>query len=67
MSYSVSADTMRAAQLITGVTMAIWIGIGVFPPLRPHAHMLRHAVLLLYLVGCLGFIVYALVGHAGSG
>ena len=67
MLYTVSADTMRAAQLITGVTMAIWIGVGVFPPLRPHAHTVRRAVLMLYLVCCLGFIIYALLGRAGSG
>ena len=28
---TVSADQMRAAQLISGATMAIWIGMGVLP------------------------------------
>ncbi len=62
---TVSADAMRTAQLITGVTMAIWIGMGVLPPLQPHAHAVRRVVLALYLAWCLGFIVYVLVGRSG--
>ncbi len=63
---TVSADAMCTAQLVTGVTMAIWIGVGVLPPLRPHAHAVRRIVLALYLACCLGFIVYALVGGSWS-
>jgi len=58
---AVSADEMRAAQLITGVTMAIWIGVGVVPPLRNYAGPVRRAALALYLLCCAGFIVYLFV------
>ena len=51
---------MRAAQLISGATMAIWIGMGVLPPLRPYAHAVRRALLLIYLAGCVGFIAYVM-------
>ena len=57
---TVSADQMRAAQLISGATMAIWIGMGVLPPLRPYAHAVRRALLLIYLAGCVGFIAYVM-------
>ena len=60
---TVSADQMRAAQLISGVTMVIWISVGVLPPLRPYAHAVRRALLLLYLASCVGFIVFVLAGR----
>jgi hypothetical protein len=52
-----SADQIRAAQLITGVTMAIWIATGFVPPLQRHAATIRRAVLIIYLLCCAGFIV----------
>ncbi len=60
---TVSADQMRAAQLISGITMVIWISVGVLPPLRPYAHVVRRALLLLYLASCVGFIVFVLAGR----
>ena len=51
---------MHAAQLISGATMAIWIGTGFFPPLRLYAHAIRRAILLIYLACCVGFIAYVL-------
>jgi hypothetical protein len=47
------------AQIVTGVTMAAFIGIGLTPRLREHATALRGALLALYLVVC-----GVLVGHA---
>lgn len=61
---TVSADAMRSAQIITGVAMAIWIGVGIVPPLQPYAYRVRGAVLALYLLGSLGFLAYALVGKS---
>jgi hypothetical protein len=55
---TVSAEDMRSAQIITLATLALWIGVGVVPPLRPHARGIRIATLALYLVGCAGFVVY---------
>ncbi len=59
---TVSPADMRAAQVFTGMAMAIWIGVGFTPALRPYARTVRGAVLALYLLGCLGFIVYMLAG-----
>ena len=55
---SVSADDIRAAQTITFATLALWIGVGVVPPLRPHASRIRAVVLVLYLLGAAGFVLY---------
>ncbi len=60
---TVSADTMRSAQMITGIAMAIWIGIGVVPPWRKYTQAVRATVLVLYLLGCIGFIVYVVLGN----
>ena len=58
---SVSAEDMRAAQTITFATLALWIGVGVVPPLRPHARRIRAVVLALYLLGSAGFVLYVTV------
>ena len=58
---TVTVDEMRTAQLITGATMAICIGVGVVPPLRKYAGAVRRAAIALYLVSCVGFIVYLLI------
>jgi hypothetical protein len=47
------------AQIVTGVTMAAFIRIGLTPGLRQHATALRGALLALYLLVC-----GVLVGHA---
>jgi hypothetical protein len=56
---AVSDYDVRMAQIVTGVTMAAFIGIGLTPRLREHATALRGALLALYLVVC-----GVLVGHA---
>ena len=60
---TVSADEMRAAQLISGITMAIWIGVGVLPPLQPYAHTIRRTLLMAYLICCMGFIAYVMANR----
>jgi hypothetical protein len=46
----VSGEEMRAAQLITGSAMALWLAIGYLPALRPHATRLRGGLLVVYLL-----------------
>lgn len=58
---TVTGEEIRAAQIITGVTMALFIGIGIAPGLREHAGRLRLALLVLYLLACGGFVGYVLL------
>jgi hypothetical protein len=57
----VSPQTMRAAQILTAATMAAWILAGFFPRRR---FWLRPAILLLYLCGIIGFVLYVMLGDA---
>ena len=59
---TVSADDMRLAQVVSGLTMAVWIGVGFVPALRNHAYLVRAITGILYFLACLGFIVYAVIG-----
>jgi hypothetical protein len=52
---AVSAEEMRAARIVTGVTMALFVGISVAPGLRKHAGRMRLALLAVYLVVCAVF------------
>jgi hypothetical protein len=58
----VTAEEMRAAQMLTGATMAAWLACGVIPSIRPHATNLRAALLAACLLGCAGFVAYVLAG-----
>ena len=58
---AVTPDEMRNAQVLSLATFAFWIGVGVFPGLRPYAARIRIVVLVLYLIGCASFIGYVLV------
>ena len=58
---TVSAEDIRAAQVITFATLALWFGVSVVPPLRPHARAIRAIVLVLYLLGSAGFVLYVTV------
>jgi hypothetical protein len=60
---TVSAEDMRAAQTITLATLALWIGVGVVPPLQPHARRIRIAVLAAYLLGSAGFVLYVTIAR----
>jgi len=55
---TVSGEAMRAAQIVTGATMALWIGVGLVPGLRLHVSAIRRAVLALYLLAFAGFVIY---------
>jgi hypothetical protein len=54
---TVSPDDIRAAQVITLATLALWFGVSVVPPLQPHARAIRAIVLTLYLLGAAGFVL----------
>ncbi len=58
---AVSADDMQTARIVTGVAMALFVGIGVVPGLRQHAATIRMMLLVGYLVACVGFVGYVLL------
>ncbi|WP_428492329.1 hypothetical protein [Rhodopila sp.] len=53
----VSAGQMRAGQILAGAAMAGFIGARMF---RGHARNIRLAITTLYIVGVIGFTIYAL-------
>jgi hypothetical protein len=58
---AVTAEQMRQAQIITGLAMAAFIGIGVVPGLRQHAGRIRLALLTAYLMACGVFVAWQLL------
>ena len=58
---SVSAEDMRAAQIVTGATLAAFIGVGLVPGLRQHAARIRAVLLAAYLLAFAALVGYALV------
>jgi hypothetical protein len=54
-------EEMRAAQILTGATMAVWLACGVVPGVRPYATKLRAGLLAAYLLCCFGFIAFVLL------
>jgi hypothetical protein len=58
---AVSGEEIRAAQIVTGVTMAAFIAAGVVPGLRDYAATIRWALLASYLAACLIFTGYVLI------
>ena len=57
----VSPDEMRAAQILTGAVLALWLAIGYVPALRRYAVAARLALLVVYLVGCVGVFLHAVL------
>jgi hypothetical protein len=57
---AVSGEEMRAARLVTGVTMALFVAVSVAPGLRSHAGTIRLALLVVYLVVCSVFLAVVL-------
>jgi hypothetical protein len=57
---AVSDNEMRAAQIVTGVTMAAFIAVGLAPGLQRHATKIRLALVVLYLIACGAFVAYTL-------
>jgi hypothetical protein len=57
----VSSADMRAAQIVTGATMAAFIIVGLVPGLREHAGVIRVGLLVIYLLVCAVFVAYVLM------
>lgn len=55
---TVSPEDIRAAQIFTGATLALWLGIGYVSPFRRYANSIRAFLLAFYLCGCVGYLVY---------
>jgi hypothetical protein len=55
-----TSDEMYAAQILAGLTMALWIFVGLAPGIKAHATRIRIGILVLYLLGFAGFVLYAL-------
>jgi len=53
-----SGEDVRAALVLTGLTMSVWLMVGLAPGLRPHATTIRAFVLAAYLVGCGALLVW---------
>jgi len=53
----ISTEEMRAAQAVTGVVMAAFLTVGLVPALRPHATLIKGALVVLYLLACGVFVV----------
>jgi len=54
-------EEVRAAQILTGATMAAWLACGIIPGVQPYATKIRTALLAAYLLGCVAFIAYLLL------
>jgi hypothetical protein len=57
---AVTGEEMQAARLVTGVTMALFVGVSVAPGLRRHAGRIRLGLLVVYLVVCSVFVATVL-------
>jgi hypothetical protein len=55
---TVSGDEARAAQVLTGVAMAVWLMVGFAPGLRRHATTIRAVVLAIYLLGGGAYVLW---------
>jgi len=58
---AVSAEDMQAARIVTGLTMAAFIGIGFIRGLRERAALARGVLLAVYLLACAAFVGYVLL------
>ena len=58
---TVSGEDIRAAQMLTGATLAMFLMANVVPGLRPYAGRLRLAIVSAYFIAAAGFMVYLLV------
>ena len=58
---AVSSADMQTVRIVTGATMAAFIGIGMVPGLRQHAGRIRGTLLVVYLLACGIFVGYVLM------
>jgi len=55
---TVTQAQFEAGRMISLIAMAVVIGVGLVPPLRPYAHRIQVATAGAYIVGILAFVVY---------
>lgn len=58
---AVSAEDMRAAQMVTAAAMACFLAVGIVPGLERYVRRIRLGLLLAYLLACGGFLAYVLL------
>jgi hypothetical protein len=58
---TVGDEDVRAAQMLTGATFAMFLLVSVVPVLRPYATRIRLAIVVIYFVAAAGFMTYLLV------
>ena len=58
---AVTQEEMQAARIVTGLVMALFVGISVVPGLRKHASALRSVLLAAYLLVCAVFVAVVLL------
>ncbi len=58
---AVTSDEMQTARIVTGLTMAAFLGIGFVPALRQRAMLARGVLLAVYLAACAAFVGYVLL------
>lgn len=58
---AVSNQDIRAAQTITGATLAMFLMVGIVPGLRLYAARLRLAIAAAYFAAAAGFMIYLIV------
>ena len=57
----VSGEDVRAAQMLTGTTFALFLMVGFVPGLRPYAGRIRLVVAVAYVAAAAGFMVFLMV------
>jgi hypothetical protein len=57
----VSGEDIRAAQMITGTTFALFLMVRFVPGLRAHVARIRLAIAVAYFAVAAGFMVYLMV------
>lgn len=56
----VTAEDMRAAQILTGATLALFLLVGLAPGMRAHGTQLRLVILAIYVLGVAALVIRAL-------
>jgi hypothetical protein len=54
-------EEVRAAQILTGATMAAWLACGVIPGVQPYTAQIRIVLLVAYLLCVTAFVAYVLL------
>jgi zinc transporter ZupT len=58
---NVSGEDIRAAQMITGTTLTLFVMVGVVPALRSYAGRIRLVIAVAFFAVAAGFMVYLMV------